>query len=72
MTWHTIRIPKQLRNRIDRLRKRLNTAYLSGNINLKIEPNGDDSRWDGHIPVWKIVERAMDEYEDHLERSNKR
>lgn len=67
MTWHAIRIPAALRTRIDQLRERLDKAYANGSATA-VQPSGD-GRWDGHWPAWKIVERAIDEYEGHLERS---
>jgi len=60
-----IRIPASMKTRVERLRDELQASYEAGRISL---PDGIDCE---RIPLWFVLERALDELEDHRSRSRK-
>ncbi len=60
-----IRITAEMKERLERLRDGFQESYEAGRINL---PDGIDCE---AIPLWYVIDRALDELEDHRERSRR-
>ena len=60
-----IRIPASMKTRVERLRDELQASDEAGRIEL---PDGIDCE---RIPLWHVLERALNELEDHRFRSKK-
>jgi len=61
-----VRMPVEVRNRIDRLTADLVANYEAGRCEL---PEGVDC---DNIPRWAVLVKALDELESHRERSRNR
>lgn len=64
--WSVMALPKSLMGRILELAERLDKAWSEGRSD--IAPSDVTEK----IPPYKIVAKAIGDYEDHLERSNRR
>lgn len=62
--WTHIRVPVELAARIDQLRTTLQTAYVTGRIQV---PDAFCER----IPAWYTIQHALDEQEARRQRSRK-
>ena len=61
--WATVRIPLQLHGRLNKLATRMESAWDRGHGGI---PPSDAT---GKVTPWQVIERAIDEYEEHLRRS---
>lgn len=58
-----IRIPKRLKARLARLRDDIQKKYVGGQVKLPGHVNPE------YVPEWYVIEKALDELEDHRVRS---
>lgn len=65
--WHAIRVPRFLQNKIETLRDRMEVAYTEGRTDRFVQNDIT-----GIIPLWQIINAAIEDYEHHLQRSSKR
>ncbi len=63
-----VRIPRELKARIDALRDQFETSAVEGRMELPGHV-GDNST--ERLPIWFVIEKALDELEDHRARSRK-
>ena len=61
--WSAVRIPLELKIRLVRLTDRLESAHERGHGGIMPSDLTD------RVTLWQVVERAVDEYEEHLRRS---
>ena len=64
--WKTICVSAELYERINILRQRLDEAYTEGRSDI------EQSDMTGEVTMGSIVERMVEEYEAHLDRSSGR
>ena len=62
--WTHIRVPTDLKDRLDRLRDAIQLAYTEGRVKL---PN----HLAEYIPVWYVIQDTLDEVEARRVRSNR-
>lgn len=60
-----VRLPRDLKDRIDALRDEMQESYEAGR--MTVDANVDPE----HLPIWFVIEKALDELEGHRERSRK-
>lgn len=65
-----VRIPKELKGRLDEMVAELNESYESGRVKRDVEltDQGSKGTW---IPIHEMIRIALDEYEGHKARSKK-
>ena len=65
-----VRIPVELKERLDALCAQVNESYESGRMKkeVKLTEQGSKGTW---IPMHEIIRLALDEMEDHKARSRK-
>ena len=65
-----VRIPKELKARLDRIAGEMLDTYESGRgcQDVELTEQGNRGTW---IPLHAVISRALDEMEDHKERSRK-
>ena len=61
--WSAIRIPRPLHKRLCSFASRLESAHERGHGGIQ------PSDLTGRVALWQVIQRTLDEYEDHLERS---
>ena len=66
-----VSIPKELKERLDRISKEMMRGYERGNgyQDIALAEQGSRGTW---VPLSSVISRALDELESHRERSNKK
>lgn len=65
-----VRIPKDLKARLDRMTQELNASYEQGRTKreLSLTEQGTKGAW---VPIHELIRVALDEYESKKQRSNR-
>jgi len=64
-----IQVPVELKDRLDRIAKEMMESYESGRMK---ELNFVERNGQAMVPIYEVISRALDEYENHKARSAKR
>lgn len=66
-----VSVPKALKDRLDRIAKAMTASRECGRgyQNVAITDQGTRGTW---VPLSSVIERALDELENHVARSNKK
>jgi hypothetical protein len=62
--WTHIIVPKSLKERLDRLRRRMEEAYSKGLLQVA-------DRYAERIPTYVVIKKGLDEWEAHLARGRR-
>lgn len=65
-----VRVPKELKERLERIQAEMMETYESGRglQDIELADQGSRGCW---IPLHAVIAKALDEYEDHKARSKK-
>lgn len=65
-----VRIPKELKARLDEMTQQLNDSYEAGRTknDVNLTEQGAKGTW---VPIHELIRLALDEYEDKKARSKK-
>ena len=61
-----VSVPRGLKTRLDKLSEEMSLAYERGQSEIRITEQGTRGEW---VSLATVIERCIDEYEGHRERS---